>query len=1815
MKRKDIPFLIFVIFLLLLLAISYVREPGIGHASTSLYSPDNVPKLADTPTPAPGGAEALRLEKSLDRTTAGKGEEITVSLTLSADSSVCGQEVIGKPLDAVLVIDRSGSMSGRKMSSAKEAAKAFVDEMNVAVDRVAVIKFSGDAELLQTLSHNAGAVKAGIDRISSSGGTSIDRGLETAHYELIGNGRADVTLVIVILSDGKSDFQDAVEAAKKAKADGIRIVSVGVGGDVDKKLMQQIASSRADGQPDYHFSPDASHLKDIYVSIAQQIREFVTVTNIEIRHTFDPTKIEVVPGSISDGGSLAGETANNVIVWQLDKLGEQPRTVSYRARVQQHGQFFLDESDQLSYTLCEKETRSFSTKPGLELQVPVPTPTRTPGVFIPGVPTPVSPILEAFRPSQPLFCTSRYWWVPALLLPLLLVLLLVLLLWWWSWRNRVTWYNLWLEWRWPCRFLSILSLLYLLLLAFLIGREFFVGLCKPTEAVYFWRLDEGEGDFGIFLTNQSEGAQPVSFKALNQGGCVGCHSVSTASHRIAAVRGPIPDRGVVYSLAGEKVEIPPIDAIYYGWSPDGQKLAFADSRGDIHLLDLQTVVVTPLEGASDPALIETMPAWSPDGQTIAFVRSAATLGIGGTDVEGPSDIYTVPASGGQPQPLPGGGGEGFNYYPAYSPDGQWLAFTHHTTGYGTYSDPAAEIYIVPASGGQPRRLQANDAPGGTALQNVSNSWPTWSRDGRWLAFNSKRNDPAFDVFVTAIDQNGNSGPAIPLPGASAPGVFEHTPFWGEPLQLLPLWQRLLNLWPWLIPLLLLFLLRWLLCRAKKEVIVRHLPELGARPQSREPVSFKAPPRGLPPEWDPAPTLVIGLGGTGRWVLTHLKKNLLDAGAGQWREQVRLLLLDTALHEVVQGQEISVQVGGVSLKAEEQLILGEDLRELIQQMAQNLGAEPEMQSWFPAQEYVRVRRLPDAQMDVRRTTNQRRPMGRAIVFDDVRQGEASRLWTTLSRGVRQVLAEERVRVIIVGSLGGGFGSGALADVAYLVRRAAGVVGQNASTVITAFLVTDNAFVTHSRSLQLKLNTMATLRELGRFLLARGRPFPMTYNRRERDEVFNGFIEWSLFDEVFLLDGQRPQYALTLLEPERGMFPLIADLITTFIDRGSRLMEEVRSNLRTEAADVQVKRGEPAVGALGGYTYRLPLQDLVRGLKLRFAHDLLMLYLVGPDYRKEEIVLSPDLCQDKYPDGLKEMIDHFLRGSMYGENEGVGGATTFIADLARGGDVEPGWYWLEVLPREGGVDWQEHLKHFQAVLQSTVLRHLNGRPQDEITMARSGKLGYTLAFLDELSATLERARTRAEYLTGPVVEDRKTGPQALLNLVNEEKRLVATMREQMVQGITSLLDQESGRRPGERPAVPGLVNVLRERLAQECRWREEMRRIPVRRVLAEESFFEQLYRDFFAPHLTGEALEHLYWGERADGKLGLVLRHWEDIALSSDEEGQEQFLAGLLALAEMSGQEVWRLRLASFLDDSERGLWNEQQIRQEVDEARAWAEAVTTVQTGKAPEQQPHRYLWVNETVQRRETFAREVQLTTNMREEVQRLSATDPYSATLITSLDILPLAALNCTARLETDYKNVHQIVGVSEMGDERARPEPVHVFAAESHALIYEQRLKELREPPRLFHPLFVAALENLERARTFVLAHALEWIKRQRFREQGEWRERYVLALPGEGEEIPLTRGDRSNDPVALVVRAMQGFVLGHPQEDMVQQQYSPEELARKVRERVEEHMFMERETLQTFLREKPADLAGENRIGAKDFWSFAQLVIQDELQGMAR
>jgi hypothetical protein len=132
------------------------------------------------------------------------------------------------------------------------------------------------------------------------------------------------------------------------------------------------------------------------------------------------------------------------------------------------------------------------------------------------------------------------------------------------------------------------------------------------------------------------------------------------------------------------------------------------------------------------------PDWSNDGADIVYVATDVTSSDGHPDyTANTADLKVVPynnGAGGLVAPLAGASDPNFyEYYPAYSSDDAFIAFTRApkrggTSPDGPYYNRNGEIYIVPRAGGTAIRLAANDpvSCSGETGQGIINSWPKWS---------------------------------------------------------------------------------------------------------------------------------------------------------------------------------------------------------------------------------------------------------------------------------------------------------------------------------------------------------------------------------------------------------------------------------------------------------------------------------------------------------------------------------------------------------------------------------------------------------------------------------------------------------------------------------------------------------------------------------------------------------------------------------------------------------------------------------------------------------------------------------------------------------------------------------------------------------------------------------------------------------------------------------------------------------------------------------------------------------------------------------
>lgn len=191
--------------------------------------------------------------------TIGKGDsDFLVSLSaLSSTSNLKEMVKTSQPLDIVLVLDTSGSMSGSKMTNLKNAANSFIDataENNRGLEqdqqtRLAIVQFASGADTQQQLNYvtdqNAQQYKNTINLFSANGATYAEEGLQQAQNVLDQNGRADVQQIVIFFTDGEPNHgngfdnevaADAVNTAHEMKQGGTIIYAIGVMNGADASV-------------------------------------------------------------------------------------------------------------------------------------------------------------------------------------------------------------------------------------------------------------------------------------------------------------------------------------------------------------------------------------------------------------------------------------------------------------------------------------------------------------------------------------------------------------------------------------------------------------------------------------------------------------------------------------------------------------------------------------------------------------------------------------------------------------------------------------------------------------------------------------------------------------------------------------------------------------------------------------------------------------------------------------------------------------------------------------------------------------------------------------------------------------------------------------------------------------------------------------------------------------------------------------------------------------------------------------------------------------------------------------------------------------------------------------------------------------------------------------------------------------------------------------------------------------------------------------------------------------------------------------------
>ncbi len=267
-------------------------------------------------------------------------------------------------------------------------------------------------------------------------------------------------------------------------------------------------------------------------------------------------------------------------------------------------------------------------------------------------------------------------------------------------------------------------------------------------------------------------------------GCLNCHSFCKNNPENMLIHIRAVHSGTIISKGSELIKVDTKNkytlnaGVYPSWHPDGRHIAFSVNNINQHFcngetrievsdefsdlvvynIDNNTITTCPEISTNNR---ENLPTWSPDGRFLYFTSAPPAsnldnrvytkyelLRIGFNSVDATwGEIDTVLST------------ENFGKsisFPRISPDGRFLMFSASKFGYFTIHHSDTDLYLLNLETGKFNKMEINSSQ--------TDSYHSFSSEGKWFVFSSKRMDGLFTrPFFSYLDENGNASKPFVLP--------------------------------------------------------------------------------------------------------------------------------------------------------------------------------------------------------------------------------------------------------------------------------------------------------------------------------------------------------------------------------------------------------------------------------------------------------------------------------------------------------------------------------------------------------------------------------------------------------------------------------------------------------------------------------------------------------------------------------------------------------------------------------------------------------------------------------------------------------------------------------------------------------------------------------------------------------------------------------------------------------------------------------------------------------------------------------------------
>ena len=180
---------------------------------------------------------------------------------------------VHEPLNLAIVVDRSGSMAGKKITRAKESVLRFISLMESG-DRASLFAFSDEVSMLDPLTGNQELLRKSVLAIQPGGHTALYDAIASGVDSVRGSSGRKAVIVLTdgIANRGALDIDQAIDSSVKSY---VSVYAIGLGTDVRTSRLERIANETGGS---YFFTPAADGLAGIYDTISNRIRNEYVIT-------------------------------------------------------------------------------------------------------------------------------------------------------------------------------------------------------------------------------------------------------------------------------------------------------------------------------------------------------------------------------------------------------------------------------------------------------------------------------------------------------------------------------------------------------------------------------------------------------------------------------------------------------------------------------------------------------------------------------------------------------------------------------------------------------------------------------------------------------------------------------------------------------------------------------------------------------------------------------------------------------------------------------------------------------------------------------------------------------------------------------------------------------------------------------------------------------------------------------------------------------------------------------------------------------------------------------------------------------------------------------------------------------------------------------------------------------------------------------------------------------------------------------------------------------------------------------------------------